>query len=66
MMISGYQSKILDMYDKIREEEAKKLKQRFAEIEKLHPEIIDIDNKVKQLSLQMSLAILKSKDGTKT
>lgn len=66
MMISGYQSKILDMYDKIREEEAKKLKQRFAEIEKLHPEIIDIDNKVKQLSLQMSLAILKSKDGAKT
>ncbi|MBE6049403.1 MAG: DNA replication protein DnaC [Clostridium sp.] len=65
-MISGYQSKILAMYDSIRDEEAKKLKERIAEIEKKYPEIIDIDNKVKQLSLQMSLAILRSNDGNKT
>lgn len=66
MMISGYQSKILAMYDSIRDEEAKKLKERIAEIENKYPEIIDIDNKVKQLSLQMSLAILRSNDGNKT
>ena len=31
-----------------------------------HPEIVDLDNKIKKLSLQLSLAILRSDDPDKT
>ena len=60
-MINGYQSKLLDIYSKIREEEAALLKERKAEIKKYHPEIIEIDDNIKKLSLQLSLDILKGK-----
>ena len=60
-MINGYQSKLLDIYSKIREEEANLLKERKAEIKKYHPEILEIDDNIKKLSLQLSLDILKGK-----
>ena len=66
MMIKGYQSEILKIYDTIRENEAKALQNRKNEIMTRYPEIIEIDNKIKKLSLEMSLAILKSKDSDKT
>jgi len=66
MMINGYQSRLLDIYSKIREEEAKKLKDRKAEIKNLHPKIIALDNKIQKLSLGFSMAILQSKDDKKT
>ncbi|HEY5525098.1 MAG TPA: ATP-binding protein [Clostridium sp.] len=65
-MINGYQSRLLDIYSKIRESELKKLKDRKAEIKNLHPRIIELDNKIQKLSLSLSLAILQSKDDKKT
>lgn len=65
-MIKGYQSEILKIYDTIRENEAKALQNRKNEILTKYPEIIEIDNKIKKLSLEMSLAILKTKDSAKT
>ena len=61
-MINGYQSKLLDIYSKIREEESNLLKERKAEIKKYHPEILEIDDNIKKLSLQLSLDILKGKN----
>ncbi|MDS0527977.1 ATP-binding protein [Clostridium sp. SHJSY1] len=65
-MINGYQSKLLDIYEKIREEESKNLQNRKKEIENLYPEIIEVNTDIKKLSLQLSLAILKSKDSDET
>ena len=61
-MINGYQSKLLDIYSNIREHETKELQKRKAEINRLYPDILDIDTKIQKLSLQLSLVILKSKN----
>ena len=45
-MINGYQSKLLDIYSKIREEEANLLKERKAEIKKYHPDLQENDDKL--------------------
>lgn len=66
MMIKGYQTEILKIYDKIREDEAKALKIRKEEISEKYPEIVELDNKIQRLSLQMTVSILKSNDGEKT
>lgn len=65
-MINGYRAKLDAIYSKIREDEARKLKERFQEIENLYPEIIALDNNIKKLSLHLSIAILKSNDPEKT
>ena len=44
-MIKGYQTEILSIYDKIRDDESRALKARKKEISEKYPEIIDIDNK---------------------
>lgn len=62
-MIDNYEAKLTDIYTKIREDESRKLKNRKAEIEKLYPEIIKIDNDIKKLSISMSMAILNSDNG---
>ena len=62
----NYQAKLLDEYDKIREYEAKQLKERKAEIQKLYPEIIELDQQIQKLSVNMSLALIKSEDSEKT
>lgn len=59
-MIKGYQSELMNVYQKIRNEENHNLKQRRAEIKALHPEIIDLDNEIHKLSLKLSMTILKS------
>lgn len=66
MMIKGYQSEILNIYDKIRDSEAKALKNRKAEITEKYPEIMELDNKIQKLSLKMSLAIIRANDNGKT
>ena len=66
MMIKGYQTEILKIYDDLREEEARNLKLRKNEITKKYPEVIELDNKIQKLSLQMAVAVLKSSDGEKT
>jgi DNA replication protein DnaC len=66
MMIKGYQTEILKIYENLREEEAKNLKLRKNEITAKYPEIIDLDNKIQKLSLEMAVAVLKSNDGEKT
>ncbi|MBE6048801.1 MAG: DNA replication protein DnaC [Clostridium sp.] len=65
-MINGYKKKLDSIYSKIREDENNKLRERFKEIEKLYPEIVDIDSNIKKLSLHLSLAILKSADPDQT
>lgn len=64
-MIKGYQTEILKIYDKLREDEARNLKLRKEEILKKYPEIIELDNKIQRLSLKMAVSILKSKDSEK-
>ena len=66
MMIKGYQTEILKVYDKLREDETRALKLRKTEISKKYPEIIDLDNKIQKLSLQMAVSVLKSNNGEKT
>lgn len=66
MMIKGYQTEILTIYDKLREDESRALKLRKNEISKKHPEIIDLDNKIQKLSLQMAVSVLKSNNGERT
>ena len=66
MMIKGYQTEILKIYDKLREDETRSLKLRKDEISKKHPEIIDLDNKIQKLSLQMAVSVLKSNNSEKT
>jgi len=66
MMIKGYQTEILETYDKIRDAESKALKLRKAEIAEKYPEIIDVDNEIQKLSLKMSLAVLKSSGNENT
>jgi len=59
-MIKGYQTKILDMYDKIRQDEETDFRRRKTHIEKTHPEIIEIDNKIGKLCIELSISALKS------
>ncbi len=65
MMIKGYQTEILNIYDKLREDETRALKLRKSEISKKYPQIIDLDNTIQKLSLQMTVSVLKSNDGKK-
>ena len=65
MMIKGYQTEILKIYDKLREDEARALKIRKDEISQKYPEIIKLDNKIQKLSLQMAVSVLKSDDSEK-
>jgi len=66
MMIKGYQTEILKIYDKLREDETRNLKLRKIEISKKYPEIIDLDNAIQKLSLQMAVSVLKSGNTEKT
>ncbi|MBU3110526.1 ATP-binding protein [Clostridium lacusfryxellense] len=59
-MIKGYQTKILAVYDKIRQKEESDFRDRKAYIEKTHPEIIDLDHKIGKLCIELSISALKS------
>jgi DNA replication protein DnaC len=65
-MIKGYQTEILNIYDKLRDDETRNLKIRKDEISKRHPEIIDLDNNIQKLSLEMAVAVIKSSNSEQT
>ena len=58
-MIKGYQAELMDMYEKIRTEENRKLTQRREEIKNKYPEILDLDTAIQKLCLNLSMAALK-------
>jgi len=59
-MIKGYQTKILAVYDGIRQKEEANFRDRKTHIEKTHPEIIDLDHKIGKLCIELSISALKS------
>ncbi|MGL4847366.1 MAG: ATP-binding protein [Clostridium sp.] len=59
-MISGYQSEVLKKYEDIRTIEKHNLKERIKEVKNKHPEILEIDDEIKKLSVKLPLLILKS------
>ena len=61
-MIKGYQTKILAVYDQIRQEEEADFRKRKLHIERTHPEIIELDQKIGRLCIQLSMSALKSID----
>ena len=58
-MIKGYQAELMDMYEKTRTEENRKLNQRREEIKNKYPEILEIDTTIQKLCLNLSMAALK-------
>ena len=61
-MIKGYQTKILALYERVREEEESDFRKRKTHIEKTHPEIIELDHKIGKLCIELSISALKSID----
>lgn len=59
MMIKGYQSELMDIYEKIRTDENRKLSKRREEIKDKYPDIIELDNKIQKLCLKLSMSVLK-------
>lgn len=66
MMINGYQSEILKIYDNIQKEEKKALQKRKDEISNKYPKIMEIDTEIQKLSLNMALAAIKSDNSQRT
>lgn len=58
-MIKGYQAELMDMYEKIRTEEIRKLAKRREEIKNKYPEILELDTTIQKLCLNLSMAALK-------
>ncbi|MBU3156318.1 ATP-binding protein [Clostridium estertheticum] len=61
-MIKGYQTKILSIYDQIRQEEESDFRKRKIHIEETHPEIIGLDKKIGKLCIELSISALKNID----
>lgn len=58
-MIKGYQAELMDMYEKTRTEENRKLTKRREEIKNKYPEILELDTTIQRLCLNLSMAALK-------
>ena len=58
-MIKGYQTELMDMYEKIRTDENRKLMKRREEIKNKYPEILELDTTIKKLCLNLSMAALR-------
>ncbi|KEI01960.1 ATP-binding protein [Clostridium botulinum] len=58
-MIKGYQSKILKIYEKIREREKQNLKNRKQEVYNKIPQIQDIEKNINKLCIQLSISAFK-------
>lgn len=61
-MIKGYQSNLMDIYEKIREKEKDALNSRREEIKQKYPEIIEVENTIGRLSLKLTLTAMKKTD----
>lgn len=58
-MINGYQSEILKIYENIREEEEKALKERRNEIENSLPEVLNLERAIGKLCIELSISAFK-------
>ena len=58
-MIKGYQTELMDMYEKIRTDENRKLIKRREEIKNKYPEILELDTTIQKLCLNLSMAALR-------
>lgn len=58
-MIKGYQAELMDIYEKIRTDESRKLSKRREEIKNKYPAIIELDNRIQKLCLKLSMSVLK-------
>lgn len=58
-MIKGYQTELMDMYEKIRTDENRKLMKRREEIKNKYPEILELDTIIQKLCLNLSMAALR-------
>ena len=58
-MIKGYQETIMNIYEKIREDELHKFNKRKEELSKVAPEIMELDTTIQKLSLALPMSILK-------
>ncbi|WP_055669910.1 ATP-binding protein [Desnuesiella massiliensis] len=58
-MIKGYQSDIMKIYEKIREEEAETLSNRKKEVEDNAPHIIALERKIGKLCVDLSISAFK-------
>lgn len=58
-MIKGYQSDIMKIYEKIREEEAEALSNRKKEVEDNAPHIITLERKIGKLCVDLSISAFK-------
>lgn len=58
-MIKGYQSDIMKIYEKIREEEAEALSKRKKEVEDNAPHIIALERKIGKLCVDLSISAFK-------
>lgn len=58
-MIKGYQTELMDMYEKIRTDENRKLMKRREEIKNKYPEILELDTTIQKLCLNLSIAALR-------
>lgn len=58
-MIKGYQSELMDIYEKTRADENHKLMKRREEIKNKYPEILELDTTIQKLCLNLSMAALK-------
>ena len=58
-MIKGYQAELMDMYEKTRTEENRKLAKRREEIKNKYPEILELDTTIQKLCLNLSMAALR-------
>lgn len=58
-MIKGYQTELIDMYEKIRTDENRKLMKRREEIKNKYPEILELDTTIQKLCLNLSMAALR-------
>lgn len=58
-MIKGYQAELMNMYEKTRTDESRKLEKRREEIKNKYPEILELDTTIQKLCLNLSMAALK-------
>ena len=58
-MIKGYQAELMNMYEKTRTDENRKLAKRREEIKNKYPEILELDTTIQKLCLNLSMAALK-------
>ena len=65
-MIKGYQTKLMNLYEKIRQEEKLSLEQRTKEIEDKYPEIIKLEKNIAKQCLNLSICAIKNSPNKET